>query len=88
MSEPSKFDRERERTPYQGQRTPDSGKRRGFSIWSMLGLVLFLLLLSLLVFNAWEGPDDIQRPPGPVSLNFSPVLDNGLTFTLRQDIPS
>lgn len=63
MSEPPEFDREPERTPYQGKRTPDSGKKKGISIWATIGLTLFLLLMSLLVFNSWRTSPD--APHGP-----------------------
>jgi hypothetical protein len=54
MKEPPKFDRDPERTPYQGRRTPDSGRKRGISIWATVGLAVFLLIIGLLVFNTWR----------------------------------
>ena len=55
MREPDQFDRERERTPYQGRRTPVSSKHRGISLWSTVVLGLLLVLVVLLVANSWRG---------------------------------
>ncbi|KQV80505.1 hypothetical protein ASC90_25215 [Rhizobium sp. Root1220] len=54
MSGSPKFDLEPERTPYQGRRTPDSGKKRGISIWATVGLALFLVMIGLLVSDTWR----------------------------------
>lgn len=62
MSEPPEFDHKPEGTSYQGRRTQDSGKKRGISIWSTIGLALFLLMLGLLIFNAWT--EDAKRVDG------------------------
>ncbi len=54
MSEPSEFEHKREETPYTGRRKPTSSKLQGISIWTLMGLGLFLILLALLVANNWR----------------------------------
>ncbi|KQV83382.1 hypothetical protein ASC90_20755 [Rhizobium sp. Root1220] len=73
MTEPPKFDREPERTPYQGGRTPGSGKKRGISIWATAGLALFLMMIGLLVFNSWRStPGSSQTRPGTNATQVQP----------------
>jgi|APAra7269096714_1048519.scaffolds.fasta_scaffold27835_2 hypothetical protein len=55
MREPDQFDRERERTQYQGRRMPISSEHRGMSLWSTVLLGLLLVLVVLLVANSWRG---------------------------------
>ncbi len=55
MREPDQFDRERERTQYQGRHTPISSEHRGISLWSTVLLGLLLMLIVLLVANSWRG---------------------------------
>ena len=71
MSEPGKFDRMREKTAYEGRRTPVSSKRFGMSVWSMIGAGLMLVLVVLLVANAWRGTQTVA----PLRALMAPAAD-------------
>lgn len=67
MWEPDQFGRERERTAYQGRRTPISSRHKGVSLWSTVVLGLLLVLAVLLVANSWRGTPTVA----PLKLSMS-----------------
>lgn len=69
MREPAQFNGDRERTAYQGRRTPISARNKGISVWSTVGLGLLLALVVLLVANSWRGTPTVAPLRSTLSSN-------------------